>query len=142
MKLSKIIILIIGAICISCSKYDTDSLEGTVWLYEDDWESVEMGYCYATGIEDYYPVTMHETIRIEFLSDEYLSYNNSVTMTYDRDQYWRKDHASRHFGGRFKYYISKKYLNIIIPDRDIPLIYIIGKDAKTEQSSGTTLIKQ
>ena len=142
MKLSKIIILIIGAICISCSKYDTDSVEGTVWLYEDNGESVEMGYCYETGIEDYYPVNMRETLRIKFLSDEYLSYYAGVEMTYDRDKYWRKDYISQSFGGNFKYYISKKYLNIVIPDRDIPFIFIIGKDSLTDQSTGRVLTKQ
>ena len=142
MKLSKIIILIIGAICISCSKYDTDSLEGTVWLYEDNWESEEIGYCYETGIEDYYPVNMRETLRIKFLSDEYLSYYAGVEMTYDRDKYWRKDYISQSFSGKFKYYISKKYLNIVIPDRDIPFIFIIGKDSLTDQSTGRVLTKQ
>ena len=63
-------------------------------------------------------------------------------MTYDIDKYWRRDYISNSFSGNFKYYISKKYLNIIIPDGDIPLIYIIGKDTITEQSSGTILIKQ
>ena len=142
MKLSKIIILIIGAICISCSKYDTDSLEGTVWAYETNWTMDEFGYCYETGIEDYYPVDIHELLKIEFLSDEYLSYYAGVEMTYDRDKYWRKDYISQSFGGEFKYYISKKYLNIVIPDRDIPLIFIIGKDSLTEQSSDRVLTKQ
>lgn len=63
-------------------------------------------------------------------------------MTYDRDKYWRKDYISQSFSGNFKYYISKKYLNIVIPDRDIPFIFIIGKDSLTDQSTGRVLTKQ
>ena len=143
MKLSKIIILIIGAICISCSKYDTLSLEGTLWVFEGTEEGKEEALNYQNLKHEFIPVTVNIYSEIRFKSKETLTMYWCSRINYDKSKYEiRHSIYNRSGGGKYNYYFHKKKMYVIDPKSPEPMIFIIEGDRMWQEGSEGYLIKQ